>query len=61
MSLFTHEVGERSLMIDVLSYLAFTGFMFAAICAMTRGGRGWPWRVLALGALVGVDVVVDLC
>jgi len=49
------------MLIDILSYVVFTGFMFAAICAMTRGGRGWPWRVLAMVALVAVDGVVEQC
>jgi len=48
-------------LIEILSYLVFTGFLFAAVCAMTRGGRGWPWRVLALVAMVGADVAVELC
>jgi len=50
-----------NLLIDILSYVVFTGFMFAAICAMTRGGRGWCRRVVALGALVAVDVAVEQC
>jgi len=46
-----------SVMIDILSYLVFTGFQFAALCMMTQGGRGWPWRVLALWVLIAADVL----
>jgi len=46
---------------DILSYAVFTGFQFAALCVMTRGGRGWPWRLVALVALVSTDVLVETC
>jgi len=48
-----------SILSDISSYAVFTGFQFVALCVMTRGGRGWPWRVLALAALAATDVLVE--
>jgi len=44
---------------DIFSYSVITGFAFVALCAMTRGGRGWPWRLLGLLSLMGVDVLME--
>jgi len=44
---------------DILTYAAFLGFEFAAVCMMTRSGRGWPWRIGGLLALVAVDVALE--
>jgi len=46
-------------LIDILTYAVFTGFQFAALCVMTRGGRGGLWRVLALLVLIAADVLVE--
>jgi len=46
-------------LLDILSYADFTGFEFAAVCAMTRGGRGGVWRLVALGVLIAADIVVE--
>jgi len=44
---------------DILSYSVFTGFEFVAVCGMTRGGRGWPLRLLGLVALAGGDLLLE--
>jgi len=44
---------------DFIAYVVFTGFEFAALCAMTRLGHGWIWQLLGLGVLVGVDVLLE--
>jgi len=44
---------------EILSYVAFIGFEFVALCAMTRGGRGWPFRLLGFVVLLGVDFLLD--
>jgi len=44
---------------DIIAYAIFTGFEFAALCAFTRIGRGWPLQLLGLGVLVGVDVLLE--
>jgi len=44
---------------EIAEYVVLTGFDFAALCAMTRIGRGWPLQLLALVALFGVNVLGD--
>jgi len=44
---------------DILSYAVFTGFQFAALCVMTRSGRGWTFRVLALFLLIATDALIE--
>jgi len=46
---------------EILAYAVFTGSEFAVLCAMTRSGRGWPWRIAGLAVLVAVDVVAEWC
>jgi len=44
---------------EIIAYAVFTGFEFAALCAMTRIGRGWTLQLLGLGVLIGTDVVLE--
>jgi len=44
---------------ELLSYVVFTGFAFAALCAITRVGRGWALQSLGLVALCGSDALLE--
>jgi len=46
--------------VDILSFAVFTGFAFAALCAITRVGRGWPLQLLGLAALGVIDFLLEL-
>jgi len=59
-SVFAVSFARMPILLDVLSFAVFTGFAFVSVCAMTRGGRGWPWRILAFGTLAAVDAALEV-
>lgn len=48
------------ILIDILAYAVLTGFDFAALCRMTKVGRGWVAQLFALGVLVALNAAVEL-